>query len=82
MDQALIHHEFLRRSYICDAIKVSIGEPKDTLIKRGNFQSRVLKDLGLSRTTMLCNLINKCMKEKGFRLVTIKGYQYYMRKLS
>ena len=80
MDQTLIQHEFLRRELLCDAIRSHISMLQlEPLIKRGIFQTELIASFKLSRTTSLCRLINKCMKEQGFRMVRIQGYQYYKR---
>lgn len=79
MDQALIHSEYLRRQNVYESIRAAIMNTEEDLIKRGKFQVSIIRALGLIRTTQLCNFINKCMKEKGYRMVTIKGYQYYKR---
>lgn len=81
MDTALIEREYARRGHLISAISGAISyvlKPEDDMMKRGNFQRTILAVLGLRRTTQLCNFINDLMKE-NFRLVTIKGYQYYKR---
>ena len=83
MDQALIDSEYIRRFHITRAISSSLEQfiEDKKIIKRGPFQRQVLKSLGLARTTFLCILINKKMIDYNFRLVTIRGYQYYKRTI-
>lgn len=81
MDQALIQSEFIKRKYLCDAIKIYIGynfktAPRSKL-RRGRVQKQISDALGIRINNIFCMLVNDCMEEKGFKRGEIHGDYVY-----
>lgn len=81
MDQTSIRAEFIRRQYVCDAIKIFI---KDTFehdpikkLRRGALQKEISDLLGITINTPFCRMVNMCMEECGFIPREIRGNYYY-----
>jgi len=81
MSEALIQKEFIRRQHISSALMAFISlhfeYSSKGKLKRGAVQKEISDFFGIKLSTPFCQIINRCMQEKGYTLRIIRGYQYY-----
>lgn len=83
MDTTLIQEEFIRRQYVCDAIKIFIQSNFEfdlkNKLRRGIIQQEIANMMGITLNRTFCQLVNQCMEEQGFKRSIIRGNYYYTK---